>query len=230
MSRKSQRVNTQPQEAVESYSPEIVVKFRNKSQKLAWTAMDRNAITFLTGMAGTAKTFIAIAYALDAVYNKRTHKRIIIVRPLVDAGEDPGALPGTLEEKADPYLQPIHDALDKICSGNKSKLKPIITTVVQPKTLGTMRGLTFDDAICVLDEAQNATKTQLRMFLTRQGENCKLILSGDCDQSDIGHRSVLEKTARVLSSNEGIGWFQFAPQDNCRNPMNLVVEQGMKEV
>lgn len=212
------------------YQPTIVFKPRNKSQKQAMSVIDRNEITFLTGIAGTSKTFISVAYALDAIYNKRLdYRHIVMVRPLVDADEDPGALPGTLEEKAEPYLRPINDALSKLTNFDSRLLKPALDKVIQVRTLGTMRGLTFDNSICILDEAQNATKAQLKMFLTRLGENSKMIVAGDCDQTDIEY-SVLEKASKVLSKNTGIGWFEFSPEDNCRNPLNKVVLDGMKEI
>lgn len=195
------------------------LKAKTLGQKNYVEAMKSNDIVFGIGPAGTGKTYIAVAMAIQALKNKDVEK-IILARPAVEAGERLGFLPGDLQEKVDPYLRPLYDALYDILGREASlRLKEKETIEVVP--LAYMRGRTLDNAFIILDEAQNSTKEQMKMFLTRMGFGSKVVVTGDITQIDLprGRRSGLIDAATVLKDVEGIAFSQLTDSDVVRHPM-----------
>ena len=152
-------------------------------QAILCDAMRHNEIVFATGVAGTGKTYLAVAYAVSMLKSERVEK-IILTRPAVEAGESLGFLPGDMKEKVDPYLRPLYDALNEML-GLETVEKYVEKQVIEIAPLAFMRGRTLNDAIVILDEAQNATCAQMKMFLTRMGKNCKMVVTGDVTQIDL---------------------------------------------
>lgn len=180
-------------------------------------AFAANDLTFALGPAGTGKTYVAIALAVRALKNREVRK-IILSRPAVEAGEKLGFLPGDMKDKIDPYLQPLYDALEDMIPAVKLK-EYMETKVIQIAPLAFMRGRTLNDAVIVLDEAQNTTTQQIKMFLTRLGMNAKMIITGDISQIDLP-RSVtsgLVQALRVLRDVDGIGRVEFGRADIVRH-------------
>lgn len=191
---------------------------RTKAQKTALELIASNDISFLLGSAGSGKTFLAMAYAINQVLTKQVEK-IVLTRPIVEAGEKLGFLPGTFGEKVNPYMQPLYDTME-IMLGRQGAKREIINKAVVLAPLCYMRGRTFNDAICIFDEAQNATYAQLKLFLTRFGENTKVIVTGDPAQSDLYDRVVaLTQVTQRLKDISGIGVFEFANTDVVRHPL-----------
>lgn len=186
-------------------------------------------LTFAIGPAGSGKTFIAIALAVKALKNKEV-KRIILSRPAVEAGEKLGFLPGEMKDKLDPYLQPLYDALGEMIPSIKLK-EYIETGIIQIAPLAFMRGRTLSNAVIILDEAQNTTKQQMKMFLTRLGESSKMIITGDITQIDLpkGVSSGLKEALNILSGIEDIGIVEFNKQDIVRHKLvSLIVDEYSK--
>jgi phosphate starvation-inducible protein PhoH and related proteins len=182
-------------------------------------AIERNDLVFGVGPAGTGKTYLAVAMAVSALINKQV-ARIILTRPAVEAGERLGFLPGTLQEKVDPYLRPLYDALyDMLESERVEKLLERNTIEVAP--IAFMRGRTLNDSFIILDEAQNSTSEQMKMVLTRQGFNSKMVVNGDVTQIDLpnGRRSGLIDAVEVLKGVEGISFVQFDEKDVVRHTL-----------
>jgi phosphate starvation-inducible PhoH-like protein len=193
------------------------VRARTANQKRMVTASDRNDIVFAIGPAGTGKTYTAVALAVRALKNKMV-KKIILTRPAVEAGESLGFLPGDLKEKIDPYLRPLYDALDDMIPADKLGYY-MQTRVIEIAPLAYMRGRTLDHAYIILDEAQNATDLQIKMFLTRIGSNAKAIITGDLTQVDLpkNQRSGLDKAIRILKNIDGIGHIELDEEDVVRH-------------
>lgn len=193
------------------------VRARTANQKRLVTASDRNDIIFAIGPAGTGKTYTAVALAVRALKNKQV-KKIILTRPAVEAGESLGFLPGDLKEKIDPYLRPLYDALDDMIPADKLGYY-MQTRTIEIAPLAYMRGRTLDHAYIILDEAQNATDLQLKMFLTRIGANAKAIITGDLTQVDLpkNQRSGLDKAIRILKNIDGIGHIELDEEDVVRH-------------
>lgn len=190
---------------------------RNPNQQLLVDTFQKNDLTFALGPAGTGKTYVAIALAVRALKNREIRK-IILSRPAVEAGEKLGFLPGDMKDKIDPYLQPLYDALEDMIPSVKLK-EYMETNVIQIAPLAFMRGRTLNDAVIVLDEAQNTTTHQIKMFLTRLGMNAKMIITGDVTQIDLP-RSVssgLVQALRVLKDVPGIGRVEFGKKDIVRH-------------
>ena len=182
-------------------------------------AIEHHDLTFGVGPAGTGKTYLAVAMAVSAYMNKRV-SRIVLTRPAVEAGEHLGFLPGTLQEKIDPYLRPLYDALfDMIDSEKVEKL--VERNVIEIAPIAFMRGRTLNDCFVILDEAQNTTVEQMKMILTRQGFNSKMVVTGDHTQIDLpgGKRSGLLNAIDVLSGVEGISFIRFDERDVVRHPL-----------
>ncbi|HTN05741.1 PhoH family protein [Agriterribacter sp.] len=193
------------------------VRARTPNQKRMVTATDKNDIVFAIGPAGTGKTYTAVALAVRALKNKSV-KKIILTRPAVEAGESLGFLPGDLKEKIDPYLRPLYDALDDMIPADKLGYY-MSTRVIEIAPLAYMRGRTLDNAFIILDEAQNATDLQIKMFLTRIGANAKAIITGDITQVDLPkhQRSGLEKATRILKNIDGITHIELDEDDVVRH-------------
>jgi phosphate starvation-inducible protein PhoH and related proteins len=193
------------------------VRARTQNQKKMVTASDTNDIVFALGPAGTGKTYTAVALAVRALKNKSV-KKIILTRPAVEAGESLGFLPGDLKEKIDPYLRPLYDALDDMIPADKLGYY-MSTRTIEIAPLAYMRGRTLDNAYIILDEAQNATDLQLKMFLTRIGANAKAIITGDMTQVDLpkSQRSGLIKANRILQNIKGIAHIELDEEDVVRH-------------
>ncbi|MBL7735381.1 MAG: PhoH family protein [Chitinophagaceae bacterium] len=193
------------------------VRARTANQKRMAQEAEKNDIVFAIGPAGTGKTYTAVALAVRALKNKQV-KKIILTRPAVEAGESLGFLPGDLKEKIDPYLRPLYDALDDMIPADKLGYY-MSTRVIEIAPLAYMRGRTLDNAFIILDEAQNATDLQIKMFLTRIGANAKAIITGDVTQIDLpkNQRSGLEKAVRILSHIDGIAHIALDEEDVVRH-------------
>lgn len=195
------------------------IKSRTANQQQLVDACEKNDMVFAVGPAGTGKTYLSIALAVRALKEKQI-KRIILSRPAVEAGEKLGFLPGDMKEKIDPYLQPLYDALEDMLPA--LKLQDMIEkNIIQIAPLAFMRGRTLNDAVVILDEAQNTTTAQIKMFLTRMGWNTKIIVTGDLTQIDLPRntRSGLEEALRILSDVEGISVVRFDSTDIVRHKL-----------
>jgi phosphate starvation-inducible PhoH-like protein len=205
------------------------VEFLNQAQKMAWNAFEQHDVLFLLGPAGCGKTHLACAFALSEVLAKRK-ERIFMTRPILEAGESLGFLPGELADKVDPYMRPMQDCVDK-CIGVDSPTRERIDRVTEVAPLAYMRGRTFDDAVCIFDEAQNATYKHLKLFLTRFGQNSKIIITGDPRQSDLpGDQVPLVEVVQRLENLQGIGVVRFKHSSIVRHPLVAsIIEQLERE-
>lgn len=195
------------------------IKSRSANQQKLINAYNNNDMLFAVGPAGTGKTYLSIALAVKALKEKAT-KKIILSRPAVEAGEKLGFLPGDMKDKIDPYLQPLYDALEDMIPA--VKLQDMIEKhIIQIAPLAFMRGRTLSDAVIILDEAQNTTSAQIRMFLTRLGWNAKMIITGDLTQVDLPHgtTSGLREAIRVLNGIEGISFINMNEKDIVRHKL-----------
>lgn len=193
------------------------VRARTANQKKLVQVAEKNDIVFAIGPAGTGKTYTAVALAVRALKNKQV-KKIILTRPAVEAGENLGFLPGDLKEKIDPYLRPLYDALDDMIPADKLGYY-MSTRTIEIAPLAYMRGRTLDNAFIILDEAQNATDLQLKMFLTRIGANAKAIITGDITQVDLprNQKSGLGTATRILRNIDGIAHIELDEEDVVRH-------------
>lgn len=195
------------------------IKARSENQQRLVDAYQNNDMVFAVGPAGTGKTYLSIALAVKALKEK-TAKKIILSRPAVEAGEKLGFLPGDMKDKIDPYLQPLYDALEDMIP--QVKLQDMMEKhVIQIAPLAFMRGRTLSDAVVILDEAQNTTPAQIRMFLTRMGWNTKMIITGDMTQIDLPHsqKSGLIEALHILNNVEGIGVVNLNGKDILRHKL-----------
>lgn len=193
------------------------IRAKTANQKKMVGLADKNDIVFAIGPAGTGKTYTAVALAVRALKNKAVRK-IILTRPAVEAGESLGFLPGDLKEKIDPYLRPLYDALDDMIPADK--LSYFMTNrIIEIAPLAYMRGRTLDNAFILLDEAQNCTDLQMKMFLTRIGASAKAIITGDKTQIDLpkNQKSGLDKATRILRNVDGIGYLELDEEDVVRH-------------
>lgn len=192
---------------------------RTENQQKLVRAFEDNDLVFATGPAGSGKTFVAIALAVKALKNKEVRK-IILSRPAVEAGEKLGFLPGEMKDKLDPYLQPLYDALQDMIPAAKLK-EYMENNVIQIAPLAFMRGRTLNDAVIILDEAQNTTTHQIKMFLTRLGMNAKMIITGDVTQIDLppSTTSGLIQAMQILKGVSGIGKVEFTKKDIVRHKL-----------
>ena len=192
---------------------------RSKNQQLLVKSFEENDLTFTIGPAGTGKTFVAIALAVRALKNRQV-KKIILSRPAVEAGEKLGFLPGEMKDKLEPYLQPLYDALQEMIPGVKLK-EYMENNVIQIAPLAYMRGRTLNDAVIILDEAQNTTIHQIKMFLTRLGLNARMIVTGDITQIDLPPpaTSGLIQAMHILKDIQGIGIVEFTKKDIVRHKL-----------
>jgi phosphate starvation-inducible PhoH-like protein len=209
---------------VMSASKQVVVGKRSVTpktlnQKLYLDAIEKNDLTFGIGPAGTGKTYLAVSMAVRALVEKRVN-RIVLTRPAVEAGERLGFLPGTLQEKIDPYLKPLYDALYDMLDVERVD-RHLERGAIEIAPIAFMRGRTLNDSFVILDEAQNTTPEQMKMFVTRIGYNSKAVVTGDITQIDLptGRRSGLIEAERVLAHVEGIGFVHFNERDVVRHPL-----------
>jgi len=210
------------------------IKARTENQHRLVEAYEQNDMVFAVGPAGTGKTYLSIALAVKALKEK-TAKKIILSRPAVEAGEKLGFLPGDMKDKIDPYLQPLYDALEDMLP--QVKLQDMMEKhIIQIAPLAFMRGRTLSDAVVILDEAQNTTPAQIRMFLTRMGWNTKMIITGDMTQIDLPHsqKSGLIEALKILNDVDGIGIVTLDRRDIVRHKLVTKIvnayEQYDKEV
>ncbi len=195
------------------------IKSRSENQLKLIQAYSKDDMIFVTGPAGTGKTYLSIALAVKALKEK-TAKKIILSRPAVEAGEKLGFLPGDMKEKIDPYLQPLYDALEDMIP--QVRLQDLMEkNVIQIAPLAFMRGRTLNDAVVILDEAQNTTPAQIRMFLTRMGWNTKMIITGDITQIDLpgSQTSGLVQVLKILKDVKGISFVEFSKKDIVRHKL-----------
>ena len=195
------------------------IKSRSENQQQLIEAYEKNDMVFAVGPAGTGKTYLSIALAVKALKEKAI-KKIILSRPAVEAGEKLGFLPGDMKDKIDPYLQPLYDALEDMIPA--VKLQDMMEKhIIQIAPLAFMRGRTLSDAVVILDEAQNTTSQQIRMFLTRMGMNTKMIITGDLTQIDLPReqRSGLKEALKILEGVEGIGVVKLGQKDIVRHKL-----------
>ena len=194
------------------------IKCKTVGQKLYVDAIKKNTVVFGIGPAGTGKTYLAVCMAVSAFKAKQV-ERIILTRPAVEAGEKLGFLPGDLQEKVDPYLRPLYDALQEML-GVETYAKLMERNVIEVAPLAYMRGRTLSNAFIILDEAQNTTKEQMKMFLTRMGEGSKTVVTGDITQIDLdGKESGLLHAAKILEGVEGIEICKLTAKDVVRHPL-----------
>jgi phosphate starvation-inducible protein PhoH and related proteins len=193
------------------------IRAKTKNQKLLVEACEKNDILFAIGPAGTGKTYTAVAMAVRALKNKLV-KKIVLTRPAVEAGENLGFLPGDLKDKIDPYLRPLYDALDDMLPMEKLNFF-MDNRIIEIAPLAFMRGRTLDNAFIILDEAQNATPLQLKMFLTRLGPSAKCIITGDMTQVDLPHnqKSGLRQATQLFANIDGIGTIYLTTEDVVRH-------------
>ena len=193
------------------------IKAKTLGQKKYISEINKNTVVLGLGPAGTGKTFLAVAMAVEALRDKSV-TRIILTRPAVEAGERLGFLPGDLQSKIDPYLRPLYDALFEMLGGENYQ-RYLERGTIEIAPLAYMRGRTLDDSFIILDEAQNTTPEQMKMFLTRLGYNSKAVVTGDLSQTDLpgGQKSGLAIASKVLSGIEGIGIFEFSERDVVRH-------------
>ena len=194
-----------------------IIQPKTPGQAAYLQAMQDNDIVIGIGPAGTGKTYLAVAAAVDALSRKRV-KRIVLARPAVEAGESLGFLPGDMQAKVDPYLRPLYDALEDMMPTERME-RALETRTIEIAPLAYMRGRTLGDAFVILDEAQNATLAQMKMFLTRLGANSRAVITGDKTQIDLGHReeSGLLQVERILPGIDGIAFHYFDESDVIRH-------------
>lgn len=225
------------QTVVESDEEMPVVRTRNgkmifpktQNQKKLVDAFRKEKIIFASGVAGTGKTYLAVAYAVDQLKKEKISK-IVLTRPAVEAGESLGFLPGDMKEKVDPYLRPLYDALNEML-GQETAERFQEKEVIEIAPLAFMRGRTLNDAVVILDEAQNTTPAQMKMFLTRMGRNCQMIVNGDITQTDLVSRanSGLTDACRRLQGIEGIAIQKLDKSDVVRNPLVAKIIERYEE-
>lgn len=202
--------------AAQAQDAPLKIEWRTAMQETAWNTIENNDVTFLLGAVGSGKTFVAMAYAIHAILNK-TARRIVLTRPIVTSGEQLGHLPGDLSEKVDPYMAPLYDTMDELL-GKQSPRRELVNKSVVLAPLAYMRGRTFKDAICIFDEAQNATRMQLKMFLTRFGSGAKVIVNGDPEQSDLAFAPApILDTIKRLQGVPNIATASFRKEDIVRH-------------
>ncbi|MDX2042736.1 MAG: PhoH family protein [Acidobacteriota bacterium] len=205
------------------------VTAKGPNQKLYMEAIEANDIVFGIGPAGTGKTYLAVAMAVQYLISKRVN-RIVLARPAVEAGEKLGFLPGDLQDKVDPYLRPLYDALFDLMDFERAT-KFLEKRVIEVAPLAFMRGRTLSDAFVILDEAQNTTSEQMKMFLTRIGFGSKAVITGDVTQIDLpsGRKSGLVEAQRVVSNIEGISFIHFDERDVVRHHLVMMIIKAYDE-
>ena len=209
----------QPDDTSQIKTPRKVIKPRTKNQRAYLENMNKYEINFGIGPAGTGKTYLAMAQAIDYLLNKKVEK-IILIRPAVEAGEKLGFLPGDLSQKVDPYLRPLYDAMYAMLGFDKAE-RLMDREIIEIAPLAYMRGRTLSNSFIIMDEGQNTTKEQMKMFLTRMGFNSFAVINGDLTQIDLPNRnhSGLRDALEILQGTEGIGFTAFSSKDVIRHPL-----------
>lgn len=197
------------------------ITIKTLGQQKLMEAMAQYDMVFVSGPAGTGKTYLSVVYAVDLL-KKGDIKRIVLTRPVVEAGESLGFLPGDLKEKVDPYLRPLYDGLNDLL-GNEQVQKYIEKGIIEIAPLAYMRGRTLEDAFVILDEAQNTTKSQMLMVLTRMGFRTKIIINGDTTQIDLKSDSGFIQALKLLKGKKDIGFVELTAVDIVRNPLVQIV-------
>lgn len=204
------------------------LEFLNQAQKMAWGQFDQHDVLFLLGPAGCGKTHLACAFAISEILAKRK-KKCVLTRPIVEAGESLGFLPGTFDEKVNPYMMPMYDCIEK-CVGREGPQRDIVNRCIEVAPIAYMRGRTFDNAVCIFDEAQNATVSQLKLFMTRFGENSKIIITGDPLQSDLPlHHQGLMHVVNRLEKLPGVGVLKFKANSIVRHPLIASILEKLED-
>lgn len=205
------------------------IKYKTLGQKAYVDAINKNEVVFGVGPAGTGKTYLAVAAAVSA-FRKKEVEKIILTRPAVEAGESLGFLPGDLQSKVDPYLRPLYDALQEMF-GLESYQKLIEKGVIEIAPLAYMRGRTLNNSFIILDEAQNTTKEQMKMFLTRMGEGSRMVITGDVTQIDLpsGKKSGLIHATEILKNVKGIGIIKLTAADVVRHPLVMKIIKAYEQ-
>ena len=207
-----------------------IIKARTLNQRKIIDSVNNNDMVFAIGPAGTGKTYTGIALAVKALKNKNI-KRIILTRPAIEAGENLGFLPGDLKEKLDPYMQPLYDSLKDMIPSEKLK-KYMEDEVIQIAPLAFMRGRTLDNAFVILDEGQNTTHSQMKMFLTRMGKNAKFIITGDPGQVDLPRNAIsgIKEAILILKNTPGVGIVHLDESDVIRNKLVKKIVDAYKNI
>ena len=207
-----------------------IIKAKTLNQKKLVESMNKNDMVFAIGPAGTGKTYTGVALAVKALKNKEV-KRIILTRPAVEAGENLGFLPGDLNEKLDPYMQPLYDSLRDMIP-NESLQSYLVKGTIQIAPLAFMRGRTLDNAFVILDEAQNSTHSQMKMFLTRMGKNSKFMITGDPEQIDLPKSMIsgLNEALLILKNSNGIGIIKLDEKDVIRHVLVKKIIEAYKTI
>ena len=204
-----------------------IIKAKTVNQRKIVDSIENNDLVFAVGPAGTGKTYTGIALAVKALKNKNV-KRIILTRPAIEAGENLGFLPGDLKEKLDPYMQPLYDALKDMIPSEKLK-KFLDDEIIQIAPLAFMRGRTLDNAFVILDEGQNTSSSQMKMFLTRMGKNAKFIVTGDPGQMDLPKGiSGINEAIKILKGTKGVAIVRLDDSDVVRNKLVKKIIEAYK--
>jgi len=228
--------DTELETSAESHKPILhgvngrIIKARTLNQRKIIDSVTNNDMVFAIGPAGTGKTYTGIALAVKALKNKNV-KRIILTRPAIEAGENLGFLPGDLKEKLDPYMQPLYDSLKDMIPSEKLK-KYMEDEVIQIAPLAFMRGRTLDNAFVILDEGQNTTHSQMKMFLTRMGKNAKFIITGDPGQVDLPRNTMsgIKEAILILKNTSGVGIVHLDESDVIRNKLVKKIVDAYKNI
>jgi len=228
--------DTELETSAESHKPILhgvsgrIIKARTLNQRKIIDSVINNDMVFAIGPAGTGKTYTGIALAVKALKNKNV-KRIILTRPAIEAGENLGFLPGDLKEKLDPYMQPLYDSLKDMIPSEKLK-KYMEDEVIQIAPLAFMRGRTLDNAFVILDEGQNTTHSQMKMFLTRMGKNAKFIITGDPGQVDLPRNTIsgIKEAILILKNTPGVGIVHLDQSDVIRNKLVKKIVDAYKNI
>lgn len=226
MARKNKKVRVEKiQNAIKS---QFNLEFLNSAQRLAYEQFHKHDVLFLLGPAGSGKSHLACAFAISEILAKRK-KKIVLTRPIVEAGESLGFLPGSFEEKVHPYMLPMYDCIER-CVGRDGPQREYINKSIEIAPVAYLRGRTFLDAVCIFDEAQNATLMQLKLFLTRFGQNSKVIVTGDPNQSDLrGGSKILVDVVNKLRDVAGISVIEFNADSIVRHPLISQILNKLEE-
>jgi len=222
-------INGNEFDSIVLYSKKDVIKAKTPNQVTYWKAVRENDICFAIGPAGTGKTYLAVAFAVASL-KKGAVRKIVLARPAVEAGESLGFLPGDFKEKIDPYLRPLYDALEEMIPGEQLK-NYLEKGIIEIVPLAFMRGRTLNNAYVILDEAQNATAMQMKMFLTRLGPNSKAIITGDITQIDLPSysQSGLVQVKEILKNVDGVAFIYFEKVDVVRHKLVKDIIEAYEE-